>query len=380
MRAVYLDHNATAPLDPRVREAMLPWLEDDVGNPSSIHRAGRRAREAVEAARGHLAALIGARPGEILFMATGTEANNAVLAALGRRGAGGGRLVISSIEHPSIRNAAARLEAEGLAIVRVPPGPDGVVPPGDFVAAVTPETRLACLMLANNELGTLQPVSRVSRACRDLGVPVLTDAAQAVGKVPVDVRELGTDYLVLGAHKFHGPLGAAALWVRSGAPFEPYLLGGGQEGGLRAGTENVPAIVGLGEAARLAREELRRRMRELGALRDRLEAGLARIPDARLHCTGSPRLPQTSHVAFPGVEGEALLLRLDAAGFAVSTGSACSSGRPEPSPTLLAIGIAPDEALASLRISLGITNTEAEIDAFLETLAREVASLRRILA
>ncbi len=385
MPFVYLDHNATTPLDPRVREAMLPWLGSEGGNPSSLHRAGRQTKEAVEAARGHVAELLGARPAEIVFTASGTEANNAVLAALGRggpgrdRGGDGGRLVISSFEHPSVRAMAERLEREGVEVVRVTPGPDGVVPPEAFLEAVTPGTRLACLMLANNELGTLQPVAEVARACRERGVPLLSDAVQAVGKVPVDVEALGADYLVLGGHKFHGPLGAAALRIRPGAGFEPYLLGGGQEGGRRAGTSNVPAIVGLGEAARLATEELPRRTPALAALRDRFESALAAVPDARVHCAGSPRLPQTSHVAFPGVEGEALLLRLDAAGFAVSTGSACSSGRPEPSPTLLAIGLPAEEALASLRISLGITNTEEEIDAFVETLQREVAALRRIL-
>jgi cysteine desulfurase len=379
MPFVYLDHNATTPLDPRVRDAMLPYLAGPAGNPSSIHAAGREARKAVERARAQVAALIGARAGEIVFTASGTEANNAVLAALPRRSASRGRLVISSFEHPSIRRMAERLEEEGVEVARVAPGPGGVVPAEELLAAVTPETRLACLMLANNELGTLQPVAALARACRERGVPFLTDAVQAVGKLSVDVAELGVDYLVLGGHKFHGPVGAAALWVRPGTAFEPYLVGGGQESGLRAGTENVPAIVGLGEASRLAAEELPRRVREMGALRDRFEAAVAEIPGARIHCAGSPRLPQTSHVAFPGVEGEALLLRLDAAGFAVSTGSACSSGRPEPSPTLLAIGLPPAEALASLRVSLGITNTAEEIDAFAAALGREVAALRRIL-
>ena len=385
MPSVYLDHNATTPLDPRVREAMLPWLGlgrgpgEAAGNPSSIHRAGRAARKAVDWARERVAELIGSRPGEIVFTASGTEANNAVLAALAG-GASSGRLVTSSMEHPSIRNMAGRLEGGGLEVVRVPPGPDGVVPVEAFLEAVTPETRLACLMLANNEIGTLQPVARVARACRGRGVPFLTDAVQAVAKVPVDAEELGADYLVLGGHKVHGPLGAAALRVRPGAAFEPYLLGGGQESGLRAGTENVPAIVGLGEAARLAAAELPRRMRTMAALRDRVETAVTdRIPDARVHCAGSPRLPQTSHLAFPGVEGEALLLRLDKAGFAVSTGSACSSGRPEPSPTLLALGLTPEEALSSIRVSRGMTTTEEEIDAFVDALEKEVATLREIL-
>lgn len=383
MARVYLDHNATTPLDPRVREAMLPWLDERFGNPSSLHRRGREARDAVEEARTRVADLLGARPGEIVFTASGTEANNTVLGQVGLAARGTGRIVLSAMEHPSIRQAAARLEAAGLEVVRVPPGPDGVVSAEAMIAALTSEsaaeTRLACLMVANNELGTIQPVAAVARACRSRGVPFLTDAVQAVGKVPVDVEELGADYLVIGAHKFHGPLGAAALWCREGAELAPFLAGGGQERGRRAGTENVAALVGLGEAAHWAAVELPERAGRLAALRDRFEAGLAEIPDARVHCAGAPRLPQTSHVAFPGVEGEALLLRLDAAGFAVSTGSACSAGKPEPSPTLLAMGVPPDEALASLRVSFGPSNTAEEVDAFLEVLAREVAALRSLL-
>jgi cysteine desulfurase len=284
------------------------------------------------------------------------------------------------MEHPSIRIPAANLAREGFDVVRIPPGPDGVVPAETFADALTDGTILACLMLANNELGTLQPVPEVARTCRERGVPLLVDAVQAVGKIPIDVATLGADYVVLGAHKFHGPPGAAALWLGPGATFDPLLVGGGQERGRRAATENVAALVGLGEAARLAAEELPEREHRLRALRDRFEEGLARIPDAVVHCAGSPRLPQTSHVAFPGAEGESLLLRLDLAGFAVSTGSACSSGRVEPSATLLAMGVAPREALASIRVSFGISNTPAEVDAFLETLGREVATLRRLTA
>lgn len=234
-------------------------------------------------------------------------------------------------------------------------------------------------MLANNEIGTLQPVSEVSNACRERGIPVLCDAVQAVGKIPVDVRQLGADYLVLGAHKFHGPLGAAAIWVRKGRELTGLLVGGSQERRRRASTENVPAIVGFGAAAEAAREELDDRRALLAGLRDRFESLLPeRVPGAIVHCASSPRLPNTSHVAFPGVEGESLLIRLDLAGYAVSTGSACSSGTVEPSKTLLAIGLSRDEALASLRISFGITNRPEEVDGFLDALAREVAELRRV--
>ncbi|HEV2855412.1 MAG TPA: cysteine desulfurase family protein [Thermoanaerobaculia bacterium] len=382
MDAVYLDHNATTPLHPRAREAMLSWLGERHGNPSSVHRFGQAARNAVEEAREKVAALLGGRPPEVVFTASGTEANNAVLFHIARQAGGRGHLVISAVEHPSIREGAARLEKEGLEVTRVSPGKDGVVSASEVAAALRPDTRLVCLMLANNELGTIQPVALVAKACRERGIPVLCDAVQAVGKIPVDVHELGVDYLVLGAHKFYGPLGAAAVWVRKGAELSPYLIGGGQERRRRAGTENVPALVGLGEAAAAAREEMADRTAHLAALRDRFEAELARrsgkLPGVLFHCQASPRLPNTSHVAFPGVEGEALLIRLDLAGFAVSTGSACSSGTVEPSKTLLAVGIPAEEALSSLRISFGITNTAADVDAFLDALEREVAALRRV--
>jgi cysteine desulfurase len=384
MAFVYLDHNATTPLHPAAREAMLPWLGEQHGNPSSLHRFGQAARNAVEEAREKVAALLGARPPEVVFTASGTEANNAVLSDVARRAisSGGDRshLVISAIEHPSIREAATRLEKEsGFEVTRVSPGRDGVVPAAAFLAALRPDTRLACLMLANNELGTLQPVAEVAAACRERGIPVLCDAVQAVGKIPVGVHSLGVDYLTLGGHKFHGPLGAAALWVRKGVELSGLLVGGSQERRRRASTENVPAIVALGAAAAAALAELPARHAHLAGLRDRFEAELPRqVPGAVLHCTGSPRLPNTAHAAFPGVEGESLLIRLDIAGFAVSTGSACSSGTVEPSKTLLAIGLAPEEALSSLRISFGMTNRDEDVDAFLATLAREVAELRRL--
>ncbi len=390
---VYLDHNATTPLDPRVREAMLPWLGERFGNPSSIHRVGQAARNAVEEAREHVAALIGARPPEVVFTASGTEANDTVVASAvesaRRSAAGGGHLAISAVEHPSVRQAAARAARAGLEVTRVPPGEDGVVPAAAMIGALRPDTLLACLMLANNEVGTLQPVAAVAAECRARGIPLLCDAVQAVGKVPVDVASLGVDLLVLGAHKFGGPLGAGALWIRDGVEVESLLVGGSQERRRRAGTENVAAIVGLGAAAALARDEVDgqdgqdgqlrpRRPLQLAALRDRFEAGLRAVPGAIVHCRTAPRLPNTSHVALTGVEGEALLIRLDLAGFAVSTGSACSSGTVEPSQTLLAMGLSPAEALSSIRVSFGVANHAAEVDRFLAALAREVVALRRL--
>lgn len=373
----YFDHNATTPVDPRVRDAMLPWLGERHGNPSSIHRWGRAAREAVEAARGEVAALLGARAGEVVFTASGTEANNTVLATVARRAGFRGHVVVSSLEHPSIRAGAAFLEAAGMRVSRVAPGADGVVAPRAVAAALAPDTVLVALMLANNEIGTLQPVAEVAALCRERGVPLLCDAVQAVGKVTVDVGALGADWVVLGGHKFHGPPGVAALWVDPRAELEPLLVGGGQERRRRASTENVAGVVGLGRAAALAAAELPERGRHLAALRDRFEAGAAAL-GARLHAAGSPRLPNTSHLAFDGVEGEALLIRLDLAGFAVSTGSACSSGAVEPSPTLLALGLAPEEALGSIRVSVGMTNTAAEVDDLLAAVDEAVAALRRL--
>ncbi len=376
---VYLDHNATTPLDPRVAAAMAPWLGQRHGNPSSVHSFGRSARSAMETAREQVAELIGGRPPELAFMGSGSEANNAVLfSAFAARG--GGHLVITELEHPSIQRSADRLESFGVRVTRLAPAADGRVTADAVAAALRPETRLVCLMLANNELGTLQPVAEAAAACRARGVPLLSDAVQAAGKMTVDVGALGVDYLVVAAHKFTGPVGAAALWVREGAAFEPLVVGGGQERQRRAGTENVAALAGFGACAAFAVAELKQRIVRLGELNARLEAGLESIPDARIHCATSPRLPHTTHVAFPGLVGEELVARLDLAGFAVSTGAACASGVVEPSRTLLAMGLSSDEAVASIRISLGMTNDEQQIDRFLLVLAREVEMLRELSA
>ena len=356
---------------------MLEHLGGQTGNPSSIHGFGQRARAAVEQARRQIARLLGGEAVEVVLLSSGTEANNAVLLGAADGSGGTGRIVTTAFEHPSVRALADRLTSRGLEIVSVPPGADGVVSAESLLREVDASTRLVVMMLANNELGTLQPVAEVARHCRDLGVPVLCDAAQAIGKVKVDVGELGVDYLVLGGHKFHGPLGGAALWVRSGAPFTALHVGGGQERQRRAGTENVPAIVGLGVACELARTELEQRREHLAGLRDRFEDGLSRIEGAVVHCTRAERLPHTSHVHFEGVDAQSLLIRLDLRGYAVSTGAACASGVVEPSSTLLTMGLSADQALASLRVSFGMTNTAEEVEGFLPVLAEEVAALRR---
>ena len=378
--AVYLDHNATTPLDPRVRQAMLPWLADTFGNPSSVHSYGQAAREAVESARQSVAELLGALPAEVVFTSSGTESNNAVLSDVARRAGGRGHLVVSILEHASLRESAARLAQQGFDLTWVKPREDGRVAVEDMLAALRPDTRLAVLMLAQNEVGTLQPVAELAAACRERGVPVLCDAAQAVGKVRVDVGELGVDFLSLGAHKFYGPLGAGALWIRRGIAFEGLLLGGGQERRRRSSTENVPAIVGLGVACDVAREELSRRAEHLAQVRDRFESRLSGRADMRLHCTDAPRLPHVSHVAVLGVDAQDLLIRLDLRGYAVSTGSACSSGAVEPSKVLLAMGYDADEARSSLRVSFGVSNTVEQVDAFVEALLEEAAALRQSAA
>lgn len=375
-----MDHNATTPLDARVREAMLPWLSDRHGNPSSVHAFGRQAREAVEAAREQVARLVGARVPEMTFTASGTEANNAVVLSCARQAAVGGHLLISAIEHPSVDKMATLLEETGTEVTRVNPDRSGRIDAGQMLAAVREDTLLVCLMLANNEVGTLQPVAEVAAGCRGRDIPVLCDAVQAVGKMAVSVQELGVDYLTLGAHKFCGPLGAAALWIRKGAHFSPLLVGGSQERQRRAGTANVPALVGLGKAAEIALHEVDARQKRMGTLRDRFESRLeATLAELVFHGRSVPRLPNTSNVAFLGAEGEALMIRLDLDGYAVSTGSACSSGTVEPSGTLLAMGVRRDEALSSLRISFGCQNTLEEVDAFLAVLAHEVTELRRLV-
>lgn len=373
----YFDNNATTPLDPRVRDAMLPWLSGLHGNPSSAHGVGKVARRAVETARRDVALLLGGKPSEVVFTASGSESNNMVIRSLAEAANHRGHFVFSTLEHPSVRAAIQRAVDLGMEATELRPGSDGVVSADAVEAALREDTRLVCLMQANNELGTLQPVREVATVCRRRGIPVLCDAVQGVGKLPLDAHELGVDFITLGGHKFHGPLGCAVLWIRSGHRIAPLVLGASQEGGHRAGTENVPGIVGLGVACRLAHEERARRHEALLALRRQLEDGLRHIDGAVVHCDDTERLPHTTHVAFTGISGHELMMRLDGRGFAVSTGSACHSGRPQASRNLVSMGIPEAEALASLRISFGITNRAEEVTRFLAVLAEEVPALRQ---
>jgi cysteine desulfurase len=372
---IALDHNATTPVRPEVLDAMLPWLgPDGWGNPSSDHPLGRRAKAAVDGARDHLAALVGARPEEVVFTGSGTEADH--LAVWGPcRGRAPAPIVTTTIEHPAIAAPVEALAAEGHPVVRVPPGPDGVVPTAALLAALAPGTRLLSVMWANNETGALQPIAEVGPRARALGVLVHSDAAQAGARVPIDVRRDGIDLLTLVGHKMGAPKGVAALVVREGVPLTPLLGGGGQERGRRAGTENVASIVGFGEAARIARERLAAESAESERRRDRLQAALvAGIPGLAVTAGGAPRLPNTLHVCVPEVSGRALLRA--APEVLASTGAACHAHGVEASAVLVAMGVPPALARGALRLSLGPQTTDDDVDRAAAALIRAAAALR----
>ena len=374
---IYLDNNASTKLDREVRAAMEE-TSDLFGNPSSVHREGQRARRAIEESRGEVARLIGARPEEIFFTSGGTESNALALfgAAAGRQG----RVVRSGAEHPSVREAVDRLAASGMEAIVVNPEPSGALDPERFLEAVAPATVVATLMAANNEYGGLFPVAKVAAEVRRRGAIFHTDAVQAIGRVAVDVGDWGVDLLSLSAHKFHGPKGAGALFARKGVQLSAHTPGGGQERKLRAGTENTVAIVGLGVAARLARERLEEAS-AIAGLRDRLERGvLERVEGARAVGAAGPRLPNTSAILFAGVSGETLLMRLDLEGVAVSVGSACSSGTLAPSPAILSLGLTEELAKSVVRFSLSRLTTAEEIDAVIGILARVVEEVRTVRA
>jgi cysteine desulfurase len=376
MSRVYLDHNATTPVDPRVVDAMLPFLRNDHGNPSSLHWYGQRARGAVEEARERVAALVGADPSEIVFVSGGTEADNAALrgvAAKARPPRVG--IACSAIEHHAVLNTARALREEGrpVAVVRVAPG--GAIDLDNLEASVDETTALVSLMLANNETGVVQPMAEAARLARARGALVHCDAVQGAGKVAIDVRALDVDLLALSAHKLYGPKGAGCLYVRRGTPLSALLRGGAQERNRRAGTENVPAVVGFGVAAALARQRLDEDAARLAALRDRLEARLVSIPGTARNGDG-PRVPNTANVSFAGIEAETLLIALDLEGIAASTGAACAAGGLEPSHVLRAMGLPPERVQSSLRLSLGRGTTQADVDRSADVITAIVMRLR----
>jgi len=373
-----MDHNASAPVRPEVVEVMSAALRDLCGNPSSLHWYGQQARRAVDRARGHVADLVGAEPEEIVLLSGGTEANNLALdGALAPRGPAGRRVIISAIEHQAVLHPAQALQDRGAALVHVGVDSHGLLLLDDLAAALAPGAALVSIMLANNDVGTVQPLEQAARAAREAGALVHTDAVQAVGKIPVDVGALGVDLLSLSGHKLGGPKGVGALYVREGTPLAPQLLGGHHERLRRAGTENLPGIVGLGEACRIARVELGQVATRVSELRDGLEQGiLGAVADALPNGHPDLRLPNTSNIRFCGLDGEALLLNLDLEGIAVSNGSACTAGTREASHVLLAMGQRPEQTLESVRFSLGPGTTRAEVERVVEAVAATAARLR----
>jgi cysteine desulfurase len=382
-RKVYLDHSATTPVDRRVVDAMLPYLYEKFGNASSVHFFGQEARAAVDRARREVAALIGARPNEIVFVSGGTEANN--LAIRGITDASDKRhLITSAIEHPSVRGICDELEKQGWEITRLPVYEDGIVRLEDVSRALRPDTVLISVMLANNEIGTLQPIAEIGKLVREeraRGQQLLlhTDAVQAAGRIPLGVDALGCDLLSLSAHKLYAPKGAGALFVRRGVRLISQNVGGHQEREKRAGTEAVPSIVALGAAAKLAREEIRGRSAHDARLRDRFESSVTDlIPDVVFNGDRARRLPHISNISFRFIEGEGLLISLDLQGVAVSTGSACSSGTLEPSPVIQALGRNDELARGAIRFSFGKDNCDADVDYVLDVLPRVVEKLRQL--
>lgn len=377
---IYLDYNATAPTPPEVVEAVARAMRDEFGNASSVHAFGQRAKAAVDQARVDVAALIDADPSEIVFTSGGTEADNLALRGVVEASAPTGRrrLVTTGIEHEAVLNTARALERHGAETVTLGVGERGVLDPATLAPHVTDKTALVTIMLANNEIGTVQPLAEIAALAHAQGALVHTDAVQAVGKVPVSVGALGVDLLALSGHKFGGPKGVGVLWIRRGVRLVSQATGGRQERNRRAGTENVPAIVGLGVAARLAHHALAQRS-SLAALRDRLEdAVLAAVPGTVVNGDRQVRVPNTSNISFDGIEAESLLIALDLEGIAVSTGSACSSGTLEPSHVLRAMGLPHARARNALRFSLGPSTTEAEVDLVAGKLPALVAKLRRL--
>ncbi|MHC4597935.1 MAG: cysteine desulfurase NifS [Planctomycetota bacterium] len=379
MKRIYLDHNATTPVRPEVVEAMLPLLRETYGNPSSIHWFGQEAKRAMERAREQVADLIHAEPREIVFTSGGTEADNqAIRGALDHAKARGRHVVTTAVEHHAVLMTCEHVGKSGVDVTVLPVDETGRVDAEAVAGVLREDTVLVTVMLANNDVGTLQPVKKIARIARDRGVPVHTDAVQALGKIPVDAGDLGVDFLSLSGHKLYGPKGVGALYMRRGAKAASLLHGGHHERRRRAGTENVASIVGFGKACELAKAGLAEgapdRLREL---RDRLHGSICdRIPHVLLNGHPELRLPNTLNLSFLFVEGESLLMNLDVKGIAVSTGSACTSGTLEPSHVLMAMGRRPEEAHGSLRFSLGRDNTAEDMDATVDALVEVVEKLR----
>jgi cysteine desulfurase len=378
---IYFDHNATSPVDPLVAETILKALKEDFGNASSVHHFGQRAKALLDDARSSVAALIGAEPSEVVFTSGGTEADNFAIRGVAEALEPTGRkhLIASSIEHEAVLNTLKALARRGWTTTLLPVDATGIVRPEALSAALTPDTALVSVMHANNEIGTIQPVAELARLARSRGALFHTDAVQSVGKIPVDVGALGVDLLSLSGHKFNGPKGAGALWIKRGTRIAATMTGGKHERNRRAGTENVPGLAGLGAAAQLAASKREAEGRRLASLRDRLEQEiLTRVSGTAVNGARDPRVPNTTNISFDCTEAESLLIALDLEGVAVSTGSACSSGTLEPSHVLKAMGLPTHRTQNSIRISLGAGNSDADVDYFLERIPGVVEKLRSL--
>jgi cysteine desulfurase len=382
MKRIYMDHSATTPVAPEVLEAMLPYFCERFGNASSLHSFGLEAKEALEASREKVAALLGAKPEEIIFTSGGTESDNLALKGIAYRNREKGRHIITtSIEHPAVLETCRRLQKEGFEVTFLPVTKEGLVDPAVLESAIRPDTILISVMHANNEVGTIQPLEEIGRLATEKDIYFHTDAVQSVGKISTDVNAIGVDLLSLSAHKLYGPKGIGALYIRRGTRLESIIQGGGHERALRSGTENIAGIVGLARAADLARETMAEEGQRLVGLRDRLGSQiLENVLDAWINGSMTKRLPGNLNFSFKFVEGESLLLFLDSKGVAVSTGSACSSHKLEPSHVLLALGLKPEECHGSLRITMGRSNTEEEVEYVAGCITEAVERFRSISA
>jgi len=377
---IYLDYAATTPVDPRVFRAMLPYFTEKFGNTMSLHSFGQEAKQALEESREVVSDLIRAKPNEIIFTSSATESNNLALKGIALANRERGRhIIISPIEHPCVMESAKWLETQGFKITRLSVDKYGFMNPEDVRKAIKKETILVSIIHASNEIGTIQPIAEIGKICKEKGVYFHTDAAQSFGKIPIDVNKMNIDLLTASSHKMYGPKGVAILFVREGIKIAPLIHGGGHEGGLRSSTVNVPAIAGFAEACRICQKEMKKEAQRQIKLRDKLIKGvLEKIPDSYLNGHPQKRLPNNANFWFKFIEGESMVIQLDLLGIAASTGSACSSAKLEPSHVLLAIGLKPQEAHGSLRLSFGRSTTEKEIDFVLEVLPKVVKRLREI--
>ena len=378
MRTVYLDHGATTPAHPKVVEAMMPYFTAKFGNPSNLHDVGREAKNAVEAARAQTAALVGAKPEEVFFTSSGTESNNFAIKGLAQANSQkGNHIIVSQVEHFSVLHPVKSLEKAGFKVTQIAPDKQGLIDPADIAKAVTKETVLVSIMHANNEIGTINPIKELASVAHEGGALFHTDAAQTLGKIPFDVQDLGVDLASFSSHKIYGPKGFGALYLKKRTPFVPLQRGGGQEFKKRSGTQNTPGAAGFAKAIELMLEDQAAEMVRLSGLRDKLVNGvLGALENTQCTTDVEPRLPHIASLLINGVEGEAMLLQLDNKGIAVSTGSACSSGSLEPSHVLLSIGLAPEIAHGSLRVTVGRYTTEEDVDYLLEVLPPIIERLR----